>query len=151
MFADCTNLINVNFCLNDENSYKIGDSMFKNCRKLKQITLPDNITSIEGGAFSDCIDLQSINLPGGISIVETKAFAGCKNLKFVVSESTGSFPTISDDAFENTSEYIRMVTGMKKVSCPIRCITPEIYAARSCYQAEKMINFKSVFGCEKYT
>lgn len=55
--------------------------MFSNCRKLKEILLPDNVRDIRKGAFSGCAALERINLPEGLISIGESAFYGCEALR----------------------------------------------------------------------
>ncbi len=47
---------------------------------LKEITLPDSVTVIEGSAFYDCGSLETVNLTKNITYISTHAFDKCKSL-----------------------------------------------------------------------
>ena len=64
----------------------IGDYMFYNCSKLKSITLPSSVTSIEGYAFQFS-GLTGISIPSNITSISSYAFANCVNLAGVTIEN----------------------------------------------------------------
>ena len=51
---------------------------------VKEVIIPEGITSIEQNAFEGCISLESITLPSSIKYIGPNAFADCKDLKEVV-------------------------------------------------------------------
>ena len=51
---------------------------------VKEVIIPEGITTIEANAFEGCISLESITLPSSIKHIGPNAFAGCKELKEVV-------------------------------------------------------------------
>ena len=53
---------------------------FYNCKKLKDIVLPETVTAIRQNAFYGCASLSSINLPDGLQTIEGSAFYECKAL-----------------------------------------------------------------------
>ena len=55
----------------------IGASTFRNCAGLTSVIIPDNVTIIYGSAFEGCTNLASVSIPEGISSIGAKAFAGC--------------------------------------------------------------------------
>ena len=55
----------------------ISASSFKNCAGLTSVIIPDNVTIIYGSAFEGCTNLASVSIPEGISSIGAKAFAGC--------------------------------------------------------------------------
>lgn len=74
---------------------------FTGCAKLKSITLPPNLDSIEGGSFYYCSELTSINFPSGITSIGDFAFWECTSLNVdVVLPSTCT--SIGESAFEAT-------------------------------------------------
>ena len=57
---------------------------FKNCKWLREINIPDNVTSIGSNAFQRCINLALTVLPDGITSIDNNAFDGCTNLALTV-------------------------------------------------------------------
>ena len=57
--------------------------MFYNCSSLKQIVLPNHITSIEELAFSGCTSLETITLPASLRKIGKNIFSDCNSLKTV--------------------------------------------------------------------
>jgi hypothetical protein len=53
---------------------------FYGCSSLKNITLPEGVTSIEKNAFSKCSSLTSINIPKGVGSIEEETFYQCSSL-----------------------------------------------------------------------
>ena len=60
----------------------IGHSMFKECKNLKTIILPENIGEIKGNAFSGS-GLRKIDIPNSVSVLGGDAFAYCSSLDSV--------------------------------------------------------------------
>ena len=61
----------------------IADNAFKNFSKLKQIEIPDCVTSIGNEAFESCSSLTSVSLPDGIHSIGYEAFGWCSSLSSV--------------------------------------------------------------------
>ncbi|EDR22701.1 hypothetical protein, conserved [Entamoeba dispar SAW760] len=62
---------------------KIGDSCFKDCRSLKSIKIPTNITSLGNRmnkCFEGCRSLTSIDIPSSVSKIGNECFYLCKSL-----------------------------------------------------------------------
>ena len=61
-----------------------GTGVFQSCGELKNITLPDALTTLGVGTFYGCRKLESINIPAGITRVEADAFreTGLKSVEF---------------------------------------------------------------------
>ena len=62
-----------------QNLTKIGKSCF-NGASIKQITIPDTVTEIDGYAFSYCDQLASITLPLGLQKISDHVFVRCMSL-----------------------------------------------------------------------
>ncbi|MBR6538409.1 MAG: leucine-rich repeat domain-containing protein, partial [Bacteroides sp.] len=61
---------------------KVGYSMFSQTI-LKNISLPQNVTSIDISAFSGCSALTSINIPDGVTFIDNNAFYNCFSLSSI--------------------------------------------------------------------
>ena len=53
---------------------------FKNCVKLKEITLPESLTVIDYSAFFGCSSLTKVVIPDNVVEIGKKAFLGCTSL-----------------------------------------------------------------------
>lgn len=59
----------------------IGAHAFENCRSLREINIPESVTTIQASVFSGCTSLTTITLPKGIISVLGNAFHQCTGLK----------------------------------------------------------------------
>ena len=106
-FAGCYNITTVNY--NAVNCNTIASDIFDYCHKLnqvvlgenvkhipanlysryggsdiKQLTIPEGITSIANGAFSNCAALTTLNFNAAACHIGDNAFTGCNNLSNIV-------------------------------------------------------------------
>ena len=63
-----------------ENDNELGKDVFKGC-KLKEVILPDNLTSVAYGAFDYCKYLTDVVMPEGLTRIGDSAFLGCDILQ----------------------------------------------------------------------
>jgi len=65
------------------------------------VIIPDNVTSIGGGAFSDCSSLTSVTFGNSVTSIGYSAFSGCSGLTSVIIPD--SMTSIGDRAFQDCS------------------------------------------------
>jgi len=63
-------------------------SLFNNCAKLKNITIPDGVTTIGSNAFNGCAVLTEIRVPEGVTTIGGSAFWGCTEMVSIQLPST---------------------------------------------------------------
>lgn len=59
---------------------KLGEYVFRNCKELTEVTLPESVTKIPSGTFEGSCSLETVNAPN-VDIVCEHAFFDCKNLE----------------------------------------------------------------------
>ena len=57
-----------------------ADKTFKDCKKLKSVKLPSNLTAINAEMFYNCNALESIEIPSGVKMIGKNAFNYCHSL-----------------------------------------------------------------------
>ena len=75
-----------------------GSVFFENRTFVLTVTIPDSVTSIEGGVFSDCQGLISVNIPNSVTNIGGGVFFNCTALTSV--SIPNSVTSIGDYAFE---------------------------------------------------
>ncbi len=80
----------------------IGKYAFRGCTGLTSVTIPSSVTSIWYNAFSGCTSLTSVTIPSSVTYIDGSAFAGCTGLTSVTIPS--SVTSIGGSAFQNCSE-----------------------------------------------
>ena len=86
----------------------IQPGAFKYSAGLTSVTIGNDVTSIGNEAFYECSDITSVTIGSNINSVGSKAFANCPEIKEVYCYAK-DVPTISNDTFEN-SYYIKFAT-----------------------------------------
>ena len=105
-----------NFYINDQeiknlvipNSVtSIGSSAFDGCSALTSITIPESVTSIGECAFDGCSALTSITIPNSVTSIEYSAFNGCSSLASVTIGN--GVTSIGDYAFYGCSALTTVI------------------------------------------
>lgn len=78
-FSRCSNLHSVDF--GQSNINIIPEAVFSYCFKLKAITIPDYVHSIEDCAFYQCIRLEDVTFPKKLEYIGDGVFESCIKLK----------------------------------------------------------------------
>ena len=58
----------------------IGEHVFNGCSGLTSVTIPNSVTSIGEGAFSGCSGLTSVTIPSSVNFIASTAFSMCNSL-----------------------------------------------------------------------
>ena len=87
----------------------IDEYSFYKCKSLKQITIPPSVTRIKANAFDNCSSLQKITIPSSITNIESYTFRRCSSLKEI--EIPSSVTTIEECAFQDCS-------SLQKITIP---------------------------------
>jgi len=98
-----SNTNNVNHkCMHIADGLVVEGNVLKylNDYTLKNVVIPDFITSIEAYAFCDAVNLESVKIPDGLTLIGESAFANCKKLSTI--NVPDSVQTIGQKAFRNT-------------------------------------------------
>ena len=82
----------------------IGDLAFINCSSLTSVTIPNSVTAIGESAFSGCSSLTSVTIPNSVTSIGYVAFQDCSGLTNVTIPN--SVTTIGDYAFNYCSSLM---------------------------------------------
>ena len=93
----------------------ISDDLFENCLSITSLTIGANVTSIGSGAFSWCENLNSVILSEGLTSIGGAAFYGCKNLPNIKLPS--SLQSLGENAFLDCNKLssITIPNKIKKI------------------------------------
>ena len=98
-FRQLPNLENVTF-VEPSNVKHLGKAVFRACLKLKEVTLPSKVTSLDM-PFADCSHLETINVPDGslLKVLRSNSFSSNKKLKHFNFKGSCQLEEIESDAF----------------------------------------------------
>lgn len=66
----------------------VSPKAFKDCKKLKSVTIGRNVTAIGNQAFYNCKKLTKVTIPAKVNKIGKSAFQGCKKLKNITIKTT---------------------------------------------------------------
>ena len=87
----------------------IGSAAFQGCTGLTSVIIPNSVTSIGEDAFFECTGLISVTIPNSVTSITTYAFAGCTSLRSV---------TIPDSVTSIDWGAFAGCTGLTSVTIP---------------------------------
>ena len=83
-----------------------GYSTFESCNKLKELTIPDGITSVPQYCFRYCSSLEKVNLGKNMESLGYGSFYGCSKMKSIVIPITLTWVSYSADSSCNSLKDI---------------------------------------------
>jgi hypothetical protein len=99
---------------------EIGSNAFSNQGGLKNITLPEGITVLQGNAFWGCPALTRIKLPESLTTIGARAFGNCNSLESITIPSGVNYiapmafytGTLTDISVEEGNDTYQVVDGV---------------------------------------
>ncbi|MBD9055415.1 MAG: leucine-rich repeat domain-containing protein [Eubacterium ventriosum] len=106
-----------------KNMKTIPEGMFKNCRNLVDVKIPDSVEIVENEAFSGCSKIDvNIAFGANVKVIKSKAFSYVSWEKITVPES---IVRIDEDAFEGP--YGESMKKSVVIESSSKKITPEAF------------------------
>ena len=107
----------------------IGNWTFQKCLALTQINIPDGVTSIGSYAFSSCSALTQVDIPGSVTSIGDQAFVSCEALTQV--DIGNGVTSIGNGAFYECSALAEMTV--------LATVPPTIGGASTFYNVSRNI------------
>lgn len=106
VFMSCKNLESVTF---DDNMQidSISGYFVTNCKKLKNIEIPDCVNAIGEGMVWNCTSLTNIEIPSNVTIIRSGAFNGCSKLSSMTCNPE-SVPELGVEVFDGCPSNMRI-------------------------------------------
>lgn len=111
-FKNCKKLKKVTI---GKNIKTIGSNAFYGCKKLTTVTFKGGVVkTIGAGAFRNCTSLKKITIPKGVTSIGKDAFRNCKKLNKITIKST-TLKKIGSKAFTNINKKAKFIVPKKKL------------------------------------
>lgn len=108
LFKDCKYLSKLTI---PESVIKIGDNAFENCKYLESVKIAEGVKEIGNYSFYNCISLENINIPKSLKEIGNNCFDNCISLKYL--SIPDNVVIIGDNAFKGIRKirYLGIATG----------------------------------------
>ena len=106
-FASIESLCSISFYYYDSNPLYYAHHLYIDGKEVKDLVIPNSVTSIGKFAFYGCSGLTSITIPNSVTSIGSGAFKGCSELTDVYCYAE-NVPSTNSDAFEGS--YIEYAT-----------------------------------------
>ena len=105
---------------------------------VKTVTIPNSVTTIEGGAFEDCRGLESITIPNSVTTIGGYAFsATCYSLKYVYIPP--SVTSIGELAFSGVNAETFIIDNSRYSLVDNELLVEDGYKAISCLGSNNIL------------
>ena len=101
----------------------IGQYAFQACSDLNSITIPNSVTSIGNSAFLYCSSLTSVTIPNSVTSIGNSAFCGCSSMTSITIPN--SVTSIGESTFSRCS-------SMTSITIPNSVTAIGWYAFQAC-------------------
>ena len=120
-----------------------------NCTSLETVVLSPGITEISSKAFMNCVNLKNVQIPNTVTSIdgwtEEGAFSGCTSLEKI--DLPDSITHIGDSAFENTG--LKNLPDLKNVTDMGDCVFYNCQNLETVTVNSKALGSLMFFYCEK--
>ncbi len=120
----------------------LGSNLFKNCKNLKKVYMPDTITNMGSNLFAECSNLEEVQLSESLWHIGTYCFQKCIKLKNV---------KIPDSVKEIWSNAFEKCTSLESIVIPNSVIKICSYAFNDCISLKEVVLSESLTKLDSYT
>ena len=98
--GDIAGWCNIEFGSSDANPIHQSHNFYINDQEIKDLVVPNSVTSIRPRTFSNCSSFTSVTIPNSVTSIGYKAFNGCNKLYHIYCYAPEP-PVIEEDVFTN--------------------------------------------------
>ena len=147
LFKDNKNLKNLT--ISNEIQY-IDPSAFEGCTNLQNVVLSNELTSIGNSVFKGCTSLSMIDIPSSVRYIDPNAFENCTSLQRIY--FSGRLISIGDSAFRGCTKLTNMT-----IPCTVKYINSNAF--ENCTSLQSVVLLTGLIsmgtsafkGCNKLT
>ena len=126
-FENCTSLVSVEF--KGEQISRLYYGVFRGCRKLESIVIPDSVTALADYVFSKCTSLKGITIPSTVASIGKEVFYGCTSLATLTFEQGSVLTSVGTNAFSSCPIQTAKIPAMVATSIPKNALkTVEVFS-----------------------
>ncbi|MBR1752425.1 MAG: leucine-rich repeat domain-containing protein [Ruminococcus sp.] len=125
--------VNIPSSIDGKTVTRLGNLLFNGNKNVKEITVPDTITSYDNGSvggngiFRKCTSLTKITLPSNMTIIPKYCFEGCTALRSI---------TLPSDITEVCYASFANCSGLEKIEIPSKVTWVNAIAFQNCTSLE---------------
>lgn len=94
---------------------KIGSYTFSECRKIKQVHIPDTVHEIEAKAFYGCESIKKVRLSSALEVMGVNPFMGCRSLQaFEMPESRTQYQVKDGALYTDFGRFLKVFPQGKR-------------------------------------
>ena len=139
-FASVESLCNIKFAHSNSNPLNDAHHLYINGEEVKDLVIPNSVTSIGGSTFSGCSGLTSVTIPNSVTLIGMYAFRDCSGLTSVTIPN--SVTEIGFEAFRDCSGLTRAEFASVESLCNIKfsnsASNPLSYAHKLCIDGKEV-------------
>lgn len=135
-FKDCTKLKEVQM---QNNIIEIEDEAFLNCKNLTYIVLSNSVKKIGNSSFEDCTNVKGIYLSENLEEIGSNAFKGCQNISYIsIPKSIKKIGSSFLDKNDLEIKYMGKIEDWLNISFESETANPSYYAKELYINDEKV-------------
>lgn len=144
-FSGSTKLVTVNFGADNTALLTLGNSVFADCVALKNIVLPDSVTSLGNSCFNGCTSLTSFVIPSSLTSIGSTCFSDCESLEsYSISDAGNTVYSVADGILYSADGNSLISIPAKKLATMSEYVAPSTLTEIASYAFDGCENLQKV-------